>query len=828
VEGSSAPITRAFGGAAAAAALLLPLLAAAQEPAAPQAGKLPGILVTPQTPSGGGAPKRSKGPMGPSPKAPAAAPAHAGTPAASGEGAPLVRTSPLAGSEIAVTKVAGAVATVGSEEIARSGAVAIEEVLQATVPGVIIADAQGNIFQTDIQYRGFSASPVDGVPQGLAVYQNGVRINEAFGDTLNWDFLPSVAIDSITLMSNNPVFGLNAIGGSVSIAMKDGFGFQGVATDTRFGSFGRRMGSLQAGAQSGGVAAYIALEDIHDDGYRDLGSADVRRMYADLGARGDGKELHLNFTAADNFVGVAAASPVQLLDEGWSRVFTTPQTTHNVMDMVSANGSVAVSDTSKLSGVAYYRYFNQRHVDGNVSSAQDCGGLGAGSPGFLCLVNVDGTITPLVDQNGKAIPTPAGIIGEIDRTSVEAHSYGATLQATDKSRLLGHGNQLVVGASIDHGEVRYDASSEIGTVGSTFIVSGTGAIIANSDLHPVAVATTNTYYGLFFTDTFDVTKQLSLTAGGRYNLAQLELRDANGLSPNLNSDAAYARFNPMIGATYALVPGITLYAGYSEANRAPVPAELACSDPNAPCLIPAFLTSDPPLKQIVSHTSEVGVRGEATSRSGDHHLNWGISFFHTLNNNDIVNGYSTLIGRSFLENGGDTLRQGLEAKIRYRNTKWSMYANYSYVDATFQSSLTLSSPNNPLNPSPGDNFITEVHPGDRLPGIPAHTFKAGVDYWITTEWSAGASLVAASNQVFFGDEANLNVRLPGYAVVGMHTAYDLTKNVQIYGIINNVFDKHYATYGTYFDIASVPGFSDPRSIVPAPPFSFYCGVKLRY
>jgi len=149
-----------------------------------------------------------------------------------------------------------------------------------------------------------------------------------------------------------------------------------------------------------------------------------------------------------------------------------------------------------------------------------------------------------------------------------------------------------------------------------------------------------------------VTKQLSLTVGGRYNLAELELGDANGLSPNLTSNASYARFNPMIGATYALVPGITVYAGYSEANRAPVPAEFACADPRNPCLIPAFLTSDPPLKQIVSHTSEVGVRGDATSRSGDDHLNWGLAFFHTLNNNDIVNGYSTLIGRSFLENGG--------------------------------------------------------------------------------------------------------------------------------------------------------------------------------
>ena len=101
------------------------------------------------------------------------------------------------------------------------------------------------------------------------------------------------------------------------------------------------------------------------------------------------------------FVGVAAASPVQLLDQGWSRVFTVPQTTRNIMDMVSASGTVAVSDAVKLSGVAYYRYFNQQHVDGNISSARDCGGLGVSAPGFLCLVNVDGSTTPLVDSMAR-------------------------------------------------------------------------------------------------------------------------------------------------------------------------------------------------------------------------------------------------------------------------------------------------------------------------------------------------------------------------------------------------------------------------------------------
>src|SRR5262245_1482347 len=231
-----------------------------------QAGGLPQVIVTPPVAKqkSNTGPKRKRKPT----------PATAAVPDSVDAG--FVKMSPVTGSELAIGKVPGTVSTVTAADMARWGAVTIEEALQVSVPGVIISDLQGNVFQTDIQYRGFSASPVDGVPQGLAVYQNGVRINEAFGDTLNWDFLPLVAIDSITVMTNNPVFGLNAIGGTVSLAMKDGFGFQGVETDTRFGSFGLRMGSLQAGSASGPVAAYLALEGIHDDGYRDQGSAEIR------------------------------------------------------------------------------------------------------------------------------------------------------------------------------------------------------------------------------------------------------------------------------------------------------------------------------------------------------------------------------------------------------------------------------------------------------------------------------------------------------------------------------------------------------------------------
>ena len=361
-----------------------------------------------------------------------------------------IKMSPVAGSEIPLQKVPNGVASTTAADIQRTGAVTAQDVLQSRVPGVIVSDLQGNEFQTDVQYRGFSSSPVNGVPQGLAVYQNGVRINEAFGDIVNWDFLPSNAVSSMTVMGSNPVFGLNAIGGAISVDMRDGFNFQGAEFDVRGGSFGRIQGSGAAGAQSGNWAMFIAAEDINDNGWRQFSPAEIHRMYADLGFKNREAEFHVNFTGADNFVGAVTAAPVQLLNEGWDRVYTNPQTTQNDMEMVSINGSVKATNTLTFSGVTYYRHFQQAHVDANILEVEACGN-------FLCL---DGE--PLTSANGPVFSSVGGgaPIGSLDRTSQNADSFGGSLQAVEKAKLFDHNNQFLIGGSIDHGHVAYGARSE--------------------------------------------------------------------------------------------------------------------------------------------------------------------------------------------------------------------------------------------------------------------------------------------------------------------------------------------------------------------------------
>lgn len=831
---------------------------AAQAPTpAPEASELPAVEViqekaqpAPKAAQKKSAPKKKQA-AAPAPQPAAEPTAPELTEGTGGIDTGTVQMSPVPGSAIPIGKYPGAVGRASASDIQRTGDSYLPEVIQNTVPSALISDAQGNVFQRSLQYRGFDASPVNGQAQGLAVYQNGVRINEAFGDVVNWDFLPDSAIDGISIIGANPVYGLNALGGAASIVMRDGFNFQGAELDARFGSFGRAQGSLALGGSSGAFGVFLAIEGIRDDGFRDFSEAEIKRMYADFGVKGDGSEFHLNFTGANNSVGVTAAAPETLLDLGWERTFTSPQTTDNEMHMLSLNGSVEATPTMTISGVGYYRWFKQKHADGNIAEAEACDdgpdGIADSGDEELCLEE-DGSLEEAESIEGDDMDWDPNLhYGTIDRTEQDARSYGASLQAVEKTPLFGMPNHFLIGASYDHGEVDYSTSSELGYFLPKFVVSGftDPFILAEpDDFYPRNLSTQNDYIGLYLINTLDVTSDLSVSVGGRYNYARIKIEDNTGENPELNGDHTYERFNPMAGATYKLMQGLTLYGSYAEANRAPTAAELACADPEEPCLIESFLTADPPLDQVVSRTFELGLRGKLMSFGGGQMLEWTAGLFRTENQDDIIAIAAPTSGRGYFQNAGDTLRQGVELGLQYQTQQLLFYANYAYIDATFQSALELASPDNPVAvdcPSaPGENCVL-VQDGDRLPGVPQHRFKAGFDYWVTRAWKVGADVVAVSDQVFFGDEGNDNTTLDGYARVDIRTSYNITPNVQIYGMVDNVFDSRYGLFGNYFNVdaaneaAEADGlgssyFSDTnnRTITPAPPVAAYGGIKVRY
>ena len=710
------------------------------------------------------------------------------------------------------------------------------------LPGVSLGDQTGNAFQRDLDYRGFKASPVQGTPQGLAVYQNGVRINESWGDVVNWDFIPEKAIDRLTLFPNNPVFGLNAIGGALSIQMKNGFTYHGVEGELFGGSFGRVQAGAQAGGQKDNVSAYAAFESAYDRGWRDFSnSSHINRMYVDVGARNDDTEMHINFTGADNVLGNVTATPIQLLNQSWSSVYTNPQFTHLQLAMLNATLNHNFSDTWSFQGNFYVRGFRQSHIDGNGTEVAACDA----DPTTLCIGDGLPVFGP---ANGPPTPNTLGtaFLGEVDRNRVKTTTWGGTSQLTNTDQLFGHNNHVVMGVSLDRGFTNFTATSELGTIDpNTLFVTGTGVFINQPDagLSPVDLRATNTYTGVYATDTFDVTNRLSVTAGGRFNLAQINLEDQTGTNPLLNSSNQFQRFNPVIGATYKITPNLTAYAGYSEANRAPTPLELGCSDPNHPCMLDSFLVADPPLKQVVAHTVEAGFRGGYGTNAKTGVLTWGLGVFHTLSDDDIIQVASPLGVNNFgfFQNAGKTLRQGIEAKMNYQYASWNVYANYTYVDATYQSPITLFSPNNPnalTDPNNADVSFVNVTPGNHIPGIPAQRFKAGVEY-VADVWKVGADLNVVGSQYLIHDDTNQSPKVPAYAVLNLHASYHVTPNIELFGLINNALNQHYYAAGAFFQTggfaSATPGvpnlmaqLTDPRTFVPGAPLAAYAGIRARF
>jgi iron complex outermembrane receptor protein len=770
----------------------------------------------------------------------------------------VVGVSPVAGSEIDINKVPADVLTVGSAAFSHTKTPDLFQAMIQGIPFVSPSDQTGNPFQINLDYRGFTASPVAGTPQGIAVYQNGVRINEAYGDVVNWDLIPEMAINRMTLMPNNPVFGLNAIGGALSIEMKNGFNYHGEEVEVRGGSFGRIGGGAQAGIQNGNYSAYVTADSVHDDGWRDFSSSSqVNRMYVDLGARGDQTEFHLNFTGADNRLGGTVATPLQMLDQRWSAVYTWPQTTHLQVAFLQASASWKPTDTFSMQGIGYYRGFWQGHIDGNGTDSQPCD-PGGPFPGQLCIG--DG-VTPInINQPTPNNISPGAFLGEIDRNWTSTNSYGGSLQATSTREVFDRTNHLVVGLSVDHGRSQFTGTSELGTIDQNLFITGVGVFIDQpaADLSPVSLLAQNTYTGIYATDTFDITPLLSVTAGGRFNIADLSLQDETGQSPLLTSSQQYQRLNPVVGLTYKITPNVTAYAGYSEANRAPTPLELGCSDPAHPCMIDNFLISDPPLQQVVSHTYEGGLRGEigtggtapvSAKEKGTNSakeqgteatqkpwlLTWSLGVFHTNTTNDIINVASAVVPMfGYFQNAAKTLREGVEAKAAYSWDRWTVSANYTFIDATYQTNLILQSPNNPAS---ADGLIFVI-PGDHIPGIPNQRFKLSAEYQITDAWKLGGDLLVFGSQYLIHDDSNQNPKVPPYWVVNLHSSYQVTKNVEVFGLIQNLFDLHYFSAGTFFNTAGFNSntfgasnffvLNDPRTFLPGMPFAAYAGVRATF
>lgn len=662
--------------------------------------------------------------------------------------------------------------------------------LAGRAASVQLSDAQGGAFQPDVQFRGFAASPLLGASQGLAVYQDGVRVNDPFGDTIHWDLLPSGAIASMNLMpGSNPLFGLNALGAALSIRTKDGFDFAGHRASITAGSFGRRRVEAESGGHGRSLAYFVAGSLTDEAGWRDFSPSTVRRIFGDVawrggaggagGAGGGASVLRVTATAASNDLTGNGPAPLELLDARRTAVFTHPDRTDNDLALLMGSGRRPLSDRLMLEGVAFYRHTRTRTFNGDAAEADE------GGP-FDAVNNLSAT-------RGRVA--------------------GATAQVTRTSSLLGRDNHFVAGGGWDGAGTRFDFAAELarltpdrGTMGAGFVDED-----ERVDLHGRVL--TGSAFAL---NAWSVTDEATVTGSVRFNRTALRLRDQIGAE--LDGDHRFQRLNPAAGVTYQVRRWLNVYGSYTESSRVPTPVELTCADPEDPCRLPNAFVSDPPLKQVVGRTWEAGARGSAPAR-------WSVAVFRADAADDIIFVSSgALRGAGHFQNVERTLRRGVEASAEYDLAPdVTASVAYTFQRATFGTPLRIASR---FHPAAGGAEI-EVAAGDRVPGVPTHSGRAGLSARLPGRLAIGADVRAQSGQFLRGDEANLLSPVPGFVVVSARAQHRITRGVSVLAELHNMLDARYYTFGVLGD-ASPIGVDDSRFLSPGAPRAGWIGVDVRF
>lgn len=763
----------------------------------------------------------------------------------------IIGTAPLPGLGLPLEEIPSNVQTAGSEEVQRQQPLTVADYLNNNFSGVNVSESQDNPFQPDVNYHGFTASPLLGTPEGLSVFVDGVRVNESFGDTVNWDLIPQNAISNITLSSgSNPVFGLNTLGGALAVQTKSGHNFPGTQVQAYGGFFGRRAFEAQTGGSVGNFDYFLAGNYFDEDGWRDLSPSKVKQLFGKAGWEDEQSDFDLSYAWADNSLIGNGAAPESLLAVHESAVYTIPDFTNNKLNFVTATGSHFLRSDLLLSADAYYRHLVTRTNNGDL--------------------NDDNYLSD--DYSGPAIDCDAPYAAPVDvaycanginrASTATQKTWGFGAQLTESHDMLGFKNQLVAGVSYDHSTVDYNQNFQYATL--TDQRTTLPIIDPANDVETVtAVGGTSKAFGVYASDTFSPNSLFHITGALRYNRITETL---NGFSVNTDvgdfvggdaddgddagpgfdqsnpvfGDHTYSRVNPSIGVTFTPNKALTLYANYSEGSRAPTVIELGCSDPAQPCGLPNNFASDPDLKQVVARTFEMGARGSLT----DDVLNWSFDAFRTNNTNDIQF-VATTTSEGYFANVGSTRRQGVDLGLGGKllpDLSWHL--TYSFVDATYRSHFEV---NGGSNSTADDNGNIQVSPGNRIPLIARHTGRFRLDYELTPYWEVGGSLIVSSGVFLHGDENNANVpdgasfigsgRIGGYGVVNVQSTWHVAKFADLFVKIDNLFDKRYATSGFLTtnalntDGSFRPDPADWRNenlVSPAQPIGVFFGVRAHF
>ena len=746
----------------------------------------------------------------------------------------VIAAAPLPGLELTLDQLPSPAQVATDADIDASGALDVSDFLNKRVTGVHINEVQGNPFQADVNYRGYTASPLLGTPQGLSVYMDGVRMNQPFGDVVSWDLIPRMAIAASTLMpGSNPLFGLNTLGGALALETKDGQGHKGTTVQALYGSHVRRALEFEhGGARSSGVLNwYLAGNLFGDDGWRNNSPSDVRQVFGKLGWQRGKTAVNLSVAQANNSLTGNGLQEQRLLDADYASIYTKPDVTDNRSTWVNATVRRTHSSRLTLAGNSYYRYIKTNTLNGDVNEGSlDQSLYQPGAAERAALAAAGYTNVPASGATAANTPFPfwrclGNVLlkdepgeqcnGLINRTNSRQHNAGLTGQVTFTQGPDLRKHQLTIGAAFDRSDVGFAQSSELGYINADRSITGTGTFADGVSAGSVDGVPFDTRVDLdgqqhtwsaYATDTVSLNRVWHLTVSGRYNRTNLTNEDRiepGGGAGSLDGDHTFARFNPAAGLTFSPSSSLNLYVGYSEGSRAATSIELGCANPEQPCKLPNAMAGDPPLDQVVTRTFESGVRG------GLHHrTQWHIGFFSAQNHDDILFVASTDTGFGYFRNVGRTKRQGVELGASSRLGRVNVGAGYNWLAATFESAETVNGSGNSSNAEAeagarGLEGTIDIVPGHRIPFIPRHTLKVYADVQATTKLSLDVDVLGVSRALARGNENGAHEPdgtyylgpgdSPGYVVVNLGARYHVGSRLQLFAELNNLFDRKYYT-----------------------------------
>lgn len=747
----------------------------------------------------------------------------------------VIGVTPLPGLGVPRNEVPANVQTGRAADIDRRHSPDLTNFMNRTLGGVHINEVQNNSFQADVNFRGFTASPLLGTGQGLSVYVDGVRINQPFGDVVSWDLIPKAAIHTITLMpGSNPLFGLNTLGGALSVQTKDGITHSGTSVELVLGSHARRQLSFETGGNQGatGFDWYVTGNRFKEDGWRDASPSDVRQLFGKFGLRTADTRIAFSAAVADNDLTGNGLQEQRLLAADYSSIYTKPDETHNRAVMLNLTATHQLGNGFSLSGNTWWRRIRTGTLNGDLND--DALGQQLYQPDAEereALEEAGYTGYPLSGETAANTPYPrwrciaqALLVDEpaekcngvLNTTRTTQRHWGLQGQLNWDGQLGGMAHQVAVGGALDWSRVQFNQGSELGYLTPDRGVVGVGAFGdgvngGEEDGEPydtrVDLGAKTRTWSLFATDTIALARNTHLTLAGRYNRSTVTTRDAinpGGGPGSLDGHHVFKRFNPAIGLTFSPSATLNAYLGFNQGSRAPSAIELGCADPANPCKLPNAMAGDPPLDQVVTSTVEAGLRGSLPGGGA-----WNVGLFRADNRDDILFVADDQAGFGYFRNFGKTRRQGLEAGLSLPlGRDLTVGANYTWLDATYRSTEVVDGSSNSSNSeaeegNPGTEGTITIRPGDRIPLIPRHMLKVFADWRVSGAWTLGADVTAVGGALARGNENGAHRpdgtyylgrgRSGGYAVLNLSADYAPSAAWRFFVQLNNVFDRQYNT-----------------------------------